>query len=55
MPFADDIVLVDETRVGINLKLEVWRLWNLKCLGLSRTRIDYVYCNFSRSRTSILD
>ena len=23
MPFADDIVLVDETRVGVNVKLEL--------------------------------
>ena len=23
--FADDIVLVDETRVGVNVKLELWR------------------------------
>ena len=25
MLFADDIVLVDETRTGINTKLELWR------------------------------
>ena len=23
--FADDIVLVDETRAGVNAKLELWR------------------------------
>jgi len=23
--FADDIVLVDETRAGVNVKLELWR------------------------------
>ena len=25
MLFADDIVLVDETRAGVNAKLELWR------------------------------
>jgi hypothetical protein len=25
MIFADDVVLVDETRVGVNRKLELWR------------------------------
>ena len=25
MLFADDIVLVDETRAGVNVKLELWR------------------------------
>jgi len=25
MLFADDIVLIDETRVGVNAKLELWR------------------------------
>jgi hypothetical protein len=25
MLFADDMVLVDETRVGVNRKLELWR------------------------------
>ena len=25
MPFADDVVLVDESREGVNRKLELWR------------------------------
>ena len=25
MLFADDIVLIDETKAGVNAKLEVWR------------------------------
>jgi len=25
MLFADDIALVDETRAGVNIKLELWR------------------------------
>ena len=24
MPFADDVMLVDESRVGVNRKLELW-------------------------------
>lgn len=25
MPFANDIALVDETRHGVSIKLEIWR------------------------------
>jgi hypothetical protein len=25
MLFADDVVLVDESRAGVNMKLELWR------------------------------
>ena len=35
-------MLVDGTRVGINFKLEVWRLRNLEGLRLSGTRTEYV-------------
>ena len=30
--FVDAIVLVDETRAGVNAKLELWKLENLKVL-----------------------
>ncbi|KAL6553753.1 hypothetical protein OROMI_019426 [Orobanche minor] len=34
MMFADDIVLIDETKVGVQQKLELWRiLWKLEALG----------------------
>ena len=51
--FADDFVLVDDTRVGINFMLEVWRLQNLEGLRLSGTRSKYVDCNFSKSRKQV--
>ena len=49
MLFADDIVLVDETRAGINAKLELWRQ-TLESRGfrLSRAKIEYMECKFSK-------
>ncbi|XP_070050476.1 uncharacterized protein [Nicotiana tomentosiformis] len=46
--FADDIVLIDETRCWVNARLEVWRQ-TLKSKGfkLSRTKIEYSECKFS--------
>jgi hypothetical protein len=35
MLFADDVVLVDESRTGVDQKLELWRQpWRQKVLGL---------------------
>ena len=41
MLFADDIVLIDETRAGVNAKSELWRQ-TLKSQGfrLSRTKTE---------------
>ena len=49
MLFADDIVLVDETRAGVNAKLELWRQ-TLESRGfrLSRTKTEYMECKFSK-------
>ncbi|XP_070049703.1 uncharacterized protein [Nicotiana tomentosiformis] len=46
--FADDIVLIDETRGGVNVRLEVWRQ-SLKSKGfkLSMTKTEYLECKFS--------
>ena len=47
----DDIVLVDETRSGVNAKLESW--WdNLESngFGLSRTKTEQMEHKFSKSR-----
>ena len=30
MLFVDDVVLVDETRVGVNRKLELWRRYGIQ-------------------------
>ena len=48
MLFADDIVLIDETREGVNAKLERWK-HALESTGfrVSRSKIEYMHCNFS--------
>jgi hypothetical protein len=48
MLFADDVVLVDDCRMGVNMKLELWRQ-TLKSKGfrLSRTKTEYMMCGFS--------
>ncbi|KAG5577315.1 hypothetical protein H5410_057449 [Solanum commersonii] len=48
MLFADDIVLIDETRDRVNVRLEVWRqALESKGFRLSRTKTKYLRCNFS--------
>jgi hypothetical protein len=51
MLFVDDVVLVDESRAGVNTKLELWR-HTLESRGfrLSRTRTEYMMCDFSPTR-----
>jgi hypothetical protein len=48
MLFADDVILVDESRTGVDQKLELWRR-TLKAKGfrLSRSKIEYMKYNFS--------
>ncbi|GJN25505.1 hypothetical protein PR202_gb13340 [Eleusine coracana subsp. coracana] len=48
---ADDVVLVDESRDGVNRKLELWR-HTLECKGfrLSRAKTEYMMCEFSVTR-----
>ena len=46
--FTDDVVLVDESRVGVNRKLELWRrTLESKGFRLSRTKTEYMMCDFS--------
>ncbi|KAH0664891.1 hypothetical protein KY285_026097 [Solanum tuberosum] len=48
MLFADDIVLIDETRDRVDARLEVWRqTLESKGFRLSRTKTEYVGCKFS--------
>ncbi|WMV36648.1 hypothetical protein MTR67_030033 [Solanum verrucosum] len=48
MLFADDIVLIDETRDRVNARLEVWRqALESKGFRLSRTKTEYLGCKFS--------
>ncbi|KAM3376423.1 hypothetical protein P3S68_015138 [Capsicum galapagoense] len=51
MLFADDIVLIDETRGGVNDKLEVWRqTLESKGFRVSRSKTEYVECKFNDVR-----
>jgi hypothetical protein len=48
MFFADDVVLIDESRIGVDQKLELWRqTLESKGFRLSRTKIEYMMCQFS--------
>ena len=47
MLFADDVVLVDESRTGVNQKLKLWReTLESKGFRLSRTKTEYMRCDF---------
>ena len=49
MLFADDTVLADETRAGINTKLERWRqTLESQSFRLRRTKTEYMECKFSK-------
>ena len=51
MFFADNIVLIDESREGVNLKLELWRqTLELKGFKLSKTKTEYMQYRFSNLR-----
>jgi hypothetical protein len=48
MLFVDDVVLVDESRTGVDQKLKLWRrILEVKCFRLSRSKIEYIKCDFS--------
>jgi hypothetical protein len=48
MLFADDVVLVDESRTGVDQKVELWRrTLEVKCFMLSRYKTEYMKCDFS--------
>ena len=50
MLFADDVVLVDESRAGVNRKLEPWKHTLSKGFRLNRTKTEYMMCDFSATR-----
>ena len=51
MLFADDLVLVDGSRAVVNRKLELWRrTLESKWFRLSRTKTEYIMCDFSATR-----
>jgi hypothetical protein len=48
MLFADDVVLVDESRTVVDQKLELWRrILEAKGFRLSRSKTEYMKCDFS--------
>jgi Reverse transcriptase (RNA-dependent DNA polymerase) len=48
MLFADDVALIDESRIGVNQKLELWRqTLESKGFRLSRTKTEYMRCQFN--------
>jgi hypothetical protein len=48
MLFADDVVLLDESRTGVDQKLELWRrIFEAKGSRLSRFKTEYMKCDFS--------
>jgi hypothetical protein len=48
MLFTDDVVLVDESRMGVDQKLELWRrTLEAKGFRLSMSKTDYMKCDFS--------
>ena len=55
MLFADDIVLIDETRQAVNNKLEQWRpTLEAKGFRLSRSKTEYLHCRFSAGKRVLL-
>jgi len=54
MRFADDIIRVDETRAGINAKLELWwQTLESRDFKLSRAKTEYMECKFSKQRIRV--
>jgi hypothetical protein len=48
MLFTDDVILLDESRTGVDQKLELWRrTLEAKCFRLSRFKTEYMKCDFS--------
>jgi Reverse transcriptase (RNA-dependent DNA polymerase) len=48
MLFTDDVVLIDESRIRVNQKLELWRqTLESKVFRHSRTKTEYMRCQFS--------
>jgi hypothetical protein len=48
MLFADDVILVDESRTWVDQKLKLWRrTLEAKGFKLSRSKTEYMKCDFS--------
>jgi len=56
MLFADDTILVDKIREGVNNKLKRWRnSLEIKGFRLSRSKIEYLKCHFIEGEDSLED
>jgi Reverse transcriptase (RNA-dependent DNA polymerase) len=52
MFFTDDVVLINESGIGVNQKLKLWRqTLESKCFRLSRTKTEYMRCQFSEKNS----
>jgi hypothetical protein len=52
MLFADDVVLIDENRIRVDKKLELWRqTLESKDFRLRMTKIEYMRCQFSEDNS----
>jgi Reverse transcriptase (RNA-dependent DNA polymerase) len=52
MLFADDVVLIDESRIRVDKKLELWRqTLESKDFRLRMTKIEYMRCQFSEDNS----
>jgi hypothetical protein len=48
MLFADDVVSVNESKMGVDQKFELWRrTLEANCFRLSRSKTEYMKCDFS--------
>jgi hypothetical protein len=48
MLFTDDMILVDESKMGVDQKLELWRrTLEAKGFRLSMSKTEYIKCDFS--------
>jgi hypothetical protein len=48
MLFADDMILVDESRTGVDQKLKLWRqTLEAKGFRLRKSKTEYMKCDFS--------
>jgi hypothetical protein len=53
MLFDDDIVLIDDIRICVNAKLELWRqMLESKGFRVSRSKIEYLEYKFSTDRST---
>ena len=48
MLLADDIVLIDETKEGVSIKLKLGRHSGSSRVRLSRSKIEYMECKFKK-------